>query len=83
MKFRFHRGGLAESLQTVVEVSTLDALADLLSDEIEHPVAVEAIKIEPYAQDRRIGWDTHIVTISGLGVMGFTDGPLSANSKPT
>jgi peptidoglycan hydrolase-like protein with peptidoglycan-binding domain len=28
------------------------------------------------AWDYRIGWDTHIVTVDGYGVYGFTDGPV-------
>ena len=26
--------------------------------------------------DSRNGWDTHVVLVAGIGVYGFTDGPL-------
>jgi hypothetical protein len=35
------------------------------------------VSVKPYVFDKRINWDTHIVEIQGLGVYGFTDGPLS------
>ena len=70
MKYRSHRGGLAESMETVVELQpTLDALAVYLK------VPASRITVEPYSYDKRIGWNTHIVCIDG-GACGFTDGPL-------
>jgi len=38
------------------------------------------LDVRPYdplgLDDTRIGWHTHIVTLEGYGVLGFTDGPL-------
>lgn len=77
--FREHRGLLAESMLTVREV-TLDDLrtyvAGLTGGEVRE------VEVKPYGFggkahfDRRIGWDTYIVTAPGFGVLGFTNGPL-------
>ena len=34
------------------------------------------LKVEPYLFDKRIGWDTYIVTLDGNAI-GFTNGPLT------
>jgi hypothetical protein len=83
VKFREHRGSLADAMETVIEVADRPAL-------IEHIKALEPwgwsdcylsvvdgdVTIEPYGYDNRIGWDTHIVKLKGYGVIGFTNGPL-------
>lgn len=72
MKYRPHRGGLAESMLEVVE---LDGSLAALEAHVRKTWPVGDIKVEPYGgYDKRIGWDTHIVTIDGSAV-GFTDGP--------
>jgi hypothetical protein len=81
MKFREHRGGLAESMETVVEVANrvelIIHLAHLMERYPGTVVDFQKIKIEPYGGwDERIGWDTYIVTLEGYGVLGFTNGPL-------
>lgn len=71
MKFRFHRGTLAEAMQTVVEIDpTIAALAVLLG--VKNP---KLILVEHYCYDSRIGWDTYIVTVDRKAV-GFTDSPV-------
>jgi hypothetical protein len=77
MKFREHRGTLAESMETTVEVASLDELLAHLAP-IVAPIALtaERIAIAPYAIDPRIGWDTYLVFITGYGVAGFLNGPL-------
>lgn len=80
MKYREHRGGLSDSMATMVEVNGLQGLLWHLSKRAEtypsFPVVSEkTVHIEPYGFDDRIGWDTHIVTLDGYGVLGFTDGP--------
>jgi hypothetical protein len=74
MKYRDHRGGLAESMETVREIEpTIDALAVILK------VPSSAITVEKYGgYDERIGWDTYLVCVEGQPV-GFTDGPCSTN----
>lgn len=82
MKFREHRSGLAESMETVVEIKDREELLAYIA-KILYPwptapsVTPETVKVAPYHYDARIGWDTHIVTLEGYGVLGFTDGPLT------
>lgn len=65
--FRFHRGGLDDSLKTVVEVDSLESLISIISKDWEEwilePLELDIIKIDPYVYDHRINWDTHIVTV--------------------
>ena len=67
MKYRDHRELLVDSMKTVRDVETLQDLRDHLG--------ADNVLIEPYCWDRRIGWDTHIVSIGGCAC-GFTNGPL-------
>lgn len=77
MKFRQHRGSLADSMKTVVELPDRAALlahcrALLLPYQFEFPDA--ALHVERYGPDARSGWDSQsLVTIDGYGVMGMTD----------
>jgi hypothetical protein len=67
-KFRYHRGGYAESMATEVPCANVLELFAL--------VGTEDIIIRPYGGiDQRNGWDTYIVLVSGSPV-GFTDGPV-------
>ena len=80
MKFREHRGMLDDSMKTVVDVADRAALVSLLQTQLQlcgFAFNDEDLKIEPYGYDKRIDWNTHIVTIKGYGVIGFTDGPVS------
>lgn len=69
--FRFHRGGLKESLGTTVIVKTFNDLVKLIVNEQfvidANPKWGASIKIEPYPNERecfdsRIGWYTQMVT---------------------
>jgi len=79
VNFRWHRGGLAESMETVVDFDgTREGLVVLLKlDALPWfpALAPEHVKVERYTYDDRIGWDTHIVTVGGTAV-GFTDGAI-------
>jgi hypothetical protein len=79
MKFREHRGNFDDSMDTVVEVASLEALAAHMENELKPfgvKIAPEDIQVEPYCGlDPRNGWNTHIVTARGYGVLGFLDGP--------
>jgi hypothetical protein len=77
MKFRFHRGTLAESLKTVCEISSKAELLAILTQEFGFSIRDEMVSIELYVYDNRIDWNTHIVTIRNYGVAGFTDGLLT------
>ena len=70
--FRFHRGGLHESLQTTVIVKTPDDLSNIAFDAMKQWVNIQSINdieltIEPYPTennfDSRIGWYTQMVSI--------------------
>lgn len=80
MKFREHRALLDEAMETVVELKDradlLRHLQKLAEPWPTHPPVTDTtVHVEPYGFDKRIGWDTHIVTLDGYGVLGFTDGP--------
>lgn len=73
MKYRQHKGGLSESMATVRDIAaTRQAMFDALGLD-----ATASLDVKPYGYDSRIGWDTHIVTVEGYGVVGFTDGPVT------
>ena len=88
MKFRKHRGGLCESMETTVEIEpTMDALVEHLrvwtrlcgfysEEEIVAGISPETLHVKAYGYDKRIDWDTYIVHSDAMGVFGFTNGPL-------
>jgi hypothetical protein len=82
MRYRQHKGSLADSMATECEVDGRDGLIRQLRREFRNWPTIEfpddAVRIEPYhCDDDRIGWkDVHIVTIDGYGVAGFCEGPL-------
>jgi hypothetical protein len=77
MKFREHKGGLEDSMATVVELKDRDELnwhiAKLLApwDRIVLPTMIHA---EAYGYDPRVDWVTWLITVDGYGVVGYTDG---------
>lgn len=78
--YRDHRSSLEESMKTLQEFPDRAALAAYLRNDLGcYGVEFEdgEIKIEPYLPDPRTGWDTHIVTLEGVGVLGFTNGPVA------
>lgn len=82
VKFREHRGTLADAMQTCVELPDRAALITHCRKLFEaFPTAPlidnRTIKVMLYMTDpdTRIGWDnTYIVTLKNYGVLGFTDG---------
>lgn len=75
--FREHRGSLAASIETSILIQDIYDLRCLFKIPDD-----KKINVEFYAEDLRIGWlNTHIVTAEGLGVLGFTDGPLEEYSE--
>lgn len=67
-------------MNTVVEIApTRNALIREVRASFEGAFNFQddAVKVEYYTLDERIGWDTHIVVIDGYGVWGFTDGPVA------
>ena len=86
MKLREQRGGLAESMATVIEIPpTLEALKTAINNSLGQygtwpVITAEMIEVVPYVFDNRINWDTHLVIIKDYGVYGYTDGPLQETS---
>lgn len=81
MKFRPVRGGLATAMKEVQEWNTVEELEHIVFEEargLSHLARGTKIQVEKYGHgiDERIGWDTHLVTLKGVGPVGFTDGPL-------
>ncbi len=66
--FRFHRGGLAESLATTVIVNSFDHLAAVIANSLWHEIGNWDARIDLQAYpsennfDARIGWYTYLVT---------------------
>jgi hypothetical protein len=74
--FRFHRSTLEESLRTVRTITSREELIEFVAKELGFTLAEADLKIAAYGFDARTGWSTYIVTVDGLGVVGFTDGEL-------
>ena len=72
MQIRQHRGTLADSMKTVVEIeNTKKAVFDIVNKTI--PCSIDSIQVKFYTYDDRIKWYCHVVTVDGYGVYGFTD----------
>ena len=66
--YRDHRGSLTDSMQTVKEMASFSEL----KAHVENIHGRGEIEIKDYCYDKRIQWQTHIVTINGYAV-GFTN----------
>lgn len=76
IKFRLLRGTLADSMETVITIKSrgdlLRYLEKILPFEIE--LELDQISVRPYGgDDRRNGWQNHLVRIEGIGPVGFTN----------
>ena len=82
MKFREHRGSLSYSMENIIEVNNISDIETVINKSWDYfGKKVEQIKIEFYAYDKRIDWETFIVTYRLSGeeqfyVAGFTNGLL-------
>jgi hypothetical protein len=65
MIFRFHRGGLEESINTCVEVNSIEQLVDIIQGSFreDHKINPEDIVIEYAIYDERIKWNTYFVYV--------------------
>lgn len=61
--FRFHRGGLKESLDTSIEVESVDKLFETIKPK-------GFMNVSYYGYDSRIKWETYIVC-DEAGPIGF------------
>ena len=78
MKFREHKGTLAESLQTEIEIDSYDGLIEYIRKILEPwptapPVDRTTVSVNRYAFDIRLSKKVWIVVLKDYGVVGFTD----------
>jgi phosphoribosyl 1,2-cyclic phosphodiesterase len=86
MKYRPHRGSLADAMAEMAEIEpTREALIRHVRSELQEFPTIrnfheQHLRIKPYGcDDDRIGWkDVHVVTLDGYGVMGFCEGNVVA-----
>lgn len=75
--FRPHRGSLADAMKEVREINSFKELIDQETEMLWRwyiEPKPEEFHIKYYAEDKRIGWSTYIVTLDNYGVLGFTNG---------
>jgi hypothetical protein len=79
--YRPHRGSLDDSMREVVEVNDFPQLVRHLRRGVEswYPKdelpTEENTRLEPYGFDKRINWETYLVTVDAKA-WGYTNGPL-------
>lgn len=81
--FRFHRGGLAESLETCVVVENVEHLAMVISHLTDFKPKPSDIVIIKYGHgwDVRIGWYTHTVMINDAPIGFLSESFIDENKK--
>jgi len=84
MKYRDHKGSLSESLETTMEVNSIDEIKNHLNNFYNHfGKSVVEIKFKHIGMDKRIGWDTHYVLLrlndeKDFTVAGMSNGNLNS-----
>lgn len=75
MKFRQHRGGLAESMETVVELNTKEEFGTYMRNLVKDLLDLDecTLTVTEYTYDARIGWNTFLISVEGHGPIGMTD----------
>jgi hypothetical protein len=81
MKYRAHRGDLAASIKTTVEVHTFDELVAAINKGLSldvlcpnHLIQPDQISFREIGPDDRCGWArTFVVNVQGAGAVGYTD----------
>lgn len=75
MKFRPHRGNLAESMKEAVELPDRDMLAAHITTKygMRPPIRADQLRFKELGFDERTGWFTSLVLAPRLGVAGFID----------
>jgi len=79
--FRPQKRTLAEAMGEVEEINSLNELIEKIKTDLsifKHSFSISSntVHVEFYCYDKRINWNTYIVTLDGYGVIGFTNGPL-------
>lgn len=73
MKYRDHKGDLQESMNTVIEVNSVDEIISHLNTSYnQFDKEVEDIKFQYVGYDSRIEWDTYYVLQRFKGSGDFT-----------
>lgn len=77
MKFREHRGSLAASMRTIVELNTKEEFTAHIRKVVKPFVGDGkfTLRFKPYGYDERIGWDTVLIVLEGHCPIGMADGP--------
>lgn len=75
--YRTHRGTLVASLLTTRHMKSFADLKRHLRHMDFFFMGIDNLEVKKYGEgiDKRIGWDTYVVTINGNAV-GFTSGPV-------
>ncbi|NIJ91866.1 hypothetical protein FHT12_000524 [Xanthomonas campestris] len=81
MKIRPHRGALAEAMANCQNIeSTLGAVVEFLRGDAGEAFVVtpDLVSVKKYGSglDERTGWDTYAVSVRGMGILAWIDGPL-------
>ncbi|MEA9762083.1 hypothetical protein [Xanthomonas campestris] len=81
MKIRPHRGALAEAMASCRNIEpTLNAVVEFLRGESGGTFVItpDLVSVKKYGSglDERTGWDTYAVSLRGMGIMAWIDGPL-------
>lgn len=80
MRYRDHRGGLDESMGTVVVMlRTMDALVEHLNTKeyfLNRKIVADDLEFHVAGFDDRTGWNTVWVKLKGFGVLGCIDGEI-------
>lgn len=78
IKYRDHRGGLDASMVTTRVFRTKKELYDYIRESIlPFKFNPDSLKCEWYAWDKRIKWNTYLVSLTGYGVLGMADGDIN------
>lgn len=87
MLFREHRGGLQESMKTVVDLQDRAGLIEYIRKLLDGwgvTVTDDTVDLVKYNDhgDARIGWDElYVVTIKWFGVIGWANGDFDTLAK--
>jgi hypothetical protein len=62
--FREHRGSLDKSMQTIMEIKSLEHLMTHIESIWDWEVPIIGLEIKKYVYDDRIGWDTYMAIMT-------------------
>lgn len=78
IKYRDHRGSLDDSMATTRVFRTKKEFYDYIRESIlPFKFKPDGLICKWYAWDKRIKWNTYIVSLDGYGVLGMADGDIN------